>query len=181
MVSSEKQSNRPVTDDDRRQIVALYQEGGYSVRGLAKELKRSPTTISRVLRGAGVQTWRGECVEAVEQTKLRANQRRLQIAEELLEDVELLRERAWGEYELPVNTDKGVEVVLLDEPPLKEQADAYRAVNATMTTVGKVLDDVNDSGVSSAKSVLSTMLTGLQQLMADDPDAGLGPNDQDQD
>ncbi|MFV8381265.1 helix-turn-helix domain-containing protein [Corynebacterium hindlerae] len=178
-MGSSGRAPRPVTAEDRAQIVEKYKGGGYSIRSLAAEVDRSPTTVRQVLHDADIQTWTGQCIEATEARKLRANQRRLAEAEQLLDDLALIRERLWDTYEIVVNGSDGAEVVILDEPPLREQADGYRAMSTMLTTAGRTIDDVSDNGTTAAKGMLTAMIDGLNRLFEQDPDAGRGEHDQD--
>lgn len=170
----------PINDTEKQIIRDMYAQG-YGLRKIAKEIQRSPQAVSNFCErehlffGPSI----GEDSNQKRFEKLR--EQRLITAEKVLSDILRMRERAWDQYEIVVNTSEGTEILLLDEPPLKEQSDAYKAIEAMVRTFNTLMEGLDTNGTESAKSVLSNMLTGLQKLMADDPNAGLGPMDQDQD
>ncbi|MEJ6013845.1 helix-turn-helix domain-containing protein [Corynebacterium sp. H127] len=172
---------QPVLDAEIDEMQRLYEARGLSVRQVAKVMQRSPTTVSKALRGRGVDTWRADSSAAVEAIKLRANKRRLALIDGLLDDVDLLRERLTDEYQLVVNSSEGAEMVRLDEPPAEAVQAFARSVNTHLQAVDRIIENVHTDDSAQSKSMLERMLGGIEQLLKDDPGAGLGERDQDSD
>lgn len=143
--------------------------------------------ISRTLQDAGLSASsqlpkvqsRGEATRAENQSRLESiKNRRLQLAELLTDDAFRMRERAWSEYSEYIVTQEGPVEIVHDEPPLREQADAMKAVQAAVNTVDDIIDGMDSGDKKNSHNVLATIVESLTKAFTDDPDAGLSEGDQ---
>ncbi|MFF3733058.1 helix-turn-helix domain-containing protein [Streptomyces sp. NPDC002476] len=132
---------RPIDDKDRRRVRELH-AAGKSRNEIARALKRSPSTVSKIAADQGLAFDRAEQVEAA--TRVRAADhaaRRATLAFGLHTDAERLRAQMWepckyGEFG---GKDNKWSEVDLDRPRFGDQrqiiAAAQTAVNASLRLV----------------------------------------------
>lgn len=175
---AQAKSSAPVPIEARREMLRLHEEG-YSIREIAQEVGWANSTVSRYLRMAGADTDRSRTAEATAARVRKIQERKVDLAEELMDDSFSWRHRIWSEYTHVVNSSEGPTTVDLDEPPLSEQASGAKALDITINTVDRLLEGIGDSGVDDAKNVLGNLLEGLASLVS--ADDGLSDGDQDGD
>lgn len=168
----------PVSAEEVGRFVDLHAQG-YSVRAIARECGRGYTTVSHHLNRMGCDVDRSQTAEATAARVRVINEQRLDRAEQLMSDIASLQERVWDEYIVVANSPDGPAKVLLDEPPLKEQADGYRAIQAMARTVDELIAAASgDTATEDAKNVLMGIFEGLAAIIHDTP---ADPNDADHD
>lgn len=168
----------PVTPDEVARFVDLHAQG-YSVRAIARECGRGYTTVSHHLNRMGCDVDRSQTAEATAARIRVINAQRLNRAEQLMSDIASLQERIWEPYIVVANSPEGPAKVLLDEPPLKEQADGYRAIQAMTRTVDDLIAAASgDTTTEDAKNVLMGIFDGLKAIVDTSP---ADPNDADHD
>lgn len=171
-------SGTPVTEDEVAHWLDLHAQG-YSVRSIARECGRGYTTVGRHLNRMGCDTDRSQTAEATAARVRVVNARRLDRAEQLMEDMASLQERIWEPYVVVANGPDGPARVHLDEPPLKEQADGYRAIQAMARTVDELIAAASgDTGADAAKNLLTGIFDGLKAIADAAP---ADPDDRDHD
>lgn len=168
-----------VTESEQDEILRLHTEEDLTVRQIALRLQRSPATISRHLKRRGVDVYRAQTAEATQVRLQRINARRLEFAEKLLDDAEIMRERSLAPYEMVVSGAEGSEIVQLPEPPAECVRAFSQSIRGHLSAVHEVTENINDTGELAAKSLLGNMLDGLTKLLEADPDAGKSALDQD--
>ncbi|MCP2261073.1 hypothetical protein LX15_004793 [Streptoalloteichus tenebrarius] len=157
---------RPVTPDERTQIVAALREhagtreGG--IRAVARRFGRALSTIHRIARDEGITVDRSQTAAATAARTVDLAARRAELAAALLDDVDQLRARAWSAYTYADRGPTGPVRVTLDLPPLSEQRNAYVALGVALDK--HVLLDKHDSGtqVETATSLVATLAAGLR-------------------
>lgn len=150
----------PIGDHDREQVEALHAEG-LSRNEIARRIKRSGRTVSRIAEELGLTFERGEQVKAAtEARKLDAKARRAALAVALLDDAERLRQAVWAETKVFNfgGRDNTYAEQSLDEPP---HADKLRLIQAAGIAVSKSLDldkyDRTDEALSGVDAWLAAM------------------------
>lgn len=139
-------------DETRRAaILADIEAGGQSLRAIAEQHGVSKSTVSTYAKAAGIDGGfdRTKTAVATQARVVDLAARRAELKEQLLDDVARLRQRAWDRYGYYERGAEGPEYVELDLPPLREQRDAYAAIN---TAVGRYLDlEKADQGQGSTE------------------------------
>lgn len=167
-----------VTYEERAHMLQLH-EDGLSYREISQILNRSTATISRYLQRMGADTQRAQTAEATAARMRKMQERRMDLAEKLLGDAESLRDRVWSEYVIVAQSPEGPVQTLLDEPPLREQADGYKAIASAINTVDTLLDGTGNDGAAEAKNVLTNIFEGLAKMV--NPTTGADERDNDHD
>lgn len=168
--------NNPVSDEDKAKMLELY-EDGHSVRSVARIMGRSTSTVSRHLHRMGADTDRSLTAEATAARVRKLQEKRLDIAEKLMDDVESMRDRTWSRYELVTPGPDGASVTVLDEPPLRDQSDGVRAIQSMVTTIDTLLEGTGTDNSGEAKNVLMNIFEGLAKVITD----GTGVDERDRD
>jgi predicted homoserine dehydrogenase-like protein len=174
----------PRLDDVKRgAILADIEAGQLSRNAIARKHRVAGSTVSAIADEAGIPDAfdRANVESATRARTADMKARRALLAEALLVDVELLRDRAWSKYPQVVNTGDGHTIVDLDGPPLDQVRNAYAAVGiATDKHLALVAAD-KDTGVEDARSMLGALAAGLgaayDRLKADEPAASAGPDE----
>ena len=168
------------TAADKQAMLDLHAQG-YSVREIGRRVGWNHATVGRHLNRMGADMDRSQTAEATAARVRKLNERRVALAEALFEDALSMRNRVWDEYVVVTNGPEGPDKVLLDEPPLKEQADGIKALHTTIDTIDRLLDGASNPEADAAKNVIMGIFDGLSKMFATDTDAGVDPDDRDHD
>ncbi|GAA4059752.1 helix-turn-helix domain-containing protein [Actinomadura miaoliensis] len=164
-------ARRPITDDDRRRVAELHAQG-LSRNAIAKEIKRSQATVSKLAAELGLSFRRERTAEATRAKVLDAKARRAALALDLLGDAERLRRQLWE----PCTLVKigGKDNVATEHPlPRPLFDDQLRIVQATGLAVerhARLVELDADTGHDNARSLLGALLGGLQAKHGTDPE-----------
>lgn len=150
-------------DDKRAAILNDVRAGGQSARQIADKHHVSASTVSKLAKDAELPDAfeRSQTLKATRTKQADNRARRARITSELLDDVDRLRDRAWSNYQHPMSSPTGPEILTLDLPPLTEVRAAYTAVGICIDKSIAVERHDTDSGTDQARS----MLTGLSDAL----------------
>lgn len=98
--------------------------------------------------------------------------RRAKLAEVLLDDVDRLRERAWGEYTYYERSNKEPIEVTLEQPPLSEARNAFTSLAICIDKHLALVRADQGAGASTVGSLLGTMLDDLVARHGESPASG---------
>lgn len=149
----------PLPAKKRAAIVADLEAGGKSRNQIARDHDVSPATVSKIAREEQKSFDRTQTEAATRAKQADNRSRRAQLASDLLDDAQRLRQRAWSKYAYYVGTKDGAERVELDLPPLGEVRNAYAALGIAVdkhTALEKV--DVDDRDLPTVDAWLKSML-----------------------
>jgi hypothetical protein len=169
---------RPLTTAEMARIRELH-AAGHGRNAIARELRRSPDTISRACAQLGLDFDRSasEVATAARVADARARRARLQL--ELLDDAERLRAQifapttvfAFGGRDNVYNERQVV------QPPVRDQRDLVHAVSTAVAASLRLAEHDADTGADDAKSMLGALAAGLRaayEAMPGDADEGAG-------
>lgn len=169
------------TDDDQLAMLELHKQG-LSVRKIAKEIGWSFSTVSKYLSILGADTDRSLTAEATAARSRKLAERRIGLAEGLMDSAESMHERVWDEYEQVVTSPEGPKRIKTDEPPLREQADGIKAIDTYIGTIDRLLAGSTNPDTDAAKNVVLGIFEGLGNIInTAGADAGLDDGDKDHD
>ena len=160
----------PVSDEERDQIRDLHGQG-LSCNAIAKQLRRSRSTISVQCGQMGLSFSRAETAEAVRAHVTDAKARRAVLADNYLSDAEKLREQLWAraEYKAPVG---GMEPTVLswhqEEPTFQDKERLVRASGLAADKHMKLSQFDSDSGAEHARSMIGKLYEGLLRAVGTD-------------
>ena len=157
---------KTISDEQKQQVLELHDQD-YSYRQIAREIGISHATVGTIIRQSGRPTNAAATAEATRARMARLNAKRLAHAEMLTEQIDDMAHRIWDEYEIYMNGPQGAERVVMAEPPLKEQADGYKGMQAMVNmidTLQAALDTGDDT--EHAKSLLTQLQQGFEQVVA---------------
>lgn len=128
-----------------------------SIASLGRKYGVHGTTVKKILTAMGVDfakaaEQRGAVAAALlGEAKETAALRRARMAELLLDDAFRLRERAWAPYSQVLGTKDGPVKVQLELPPIREQHDAYKAIDVALERSRRLIEQ--DSGEAAGDEV----------------------------
>ncbi|MFC8584213.1 helix-turn-helix domain-containing protein [Streptomyces sp. NPDC057217] len=163
---------RPITEKERGQVKALHAEG-MSRNDIARKLKRSPSTVSKIAADLNLTFERGpEVVAATEARRIDLAARRQALAETLHQDAEQLRAQLWEPCEIGEFAGREGEwqTAYLPRPRFTDQR---QIMSATATAIQQSLRLQPAEGGADAgqvRSMLGTLGEVLVQAAADDGD-----------
>lgn len=151
----------PLTPHERDRIRALHADGT-SCKEIARQLGRSPSTISKAAAAMGLAFDRAQTAAATRAKQADAKARRADLSLKLLDDAERLRQRLWQPSDQVISTPKGPARVRLDLPPARDVRDIMTAVHTAVRGHVDIERLDADSGTEAAKSMLGALAEGLQ-------------------
>ncbi|CAB1035766.1 hypothetical protein AY551_01365 [Corynebacterium diphtheriae bv. gravis] len=158
---------QPPTTDEINDMVKLHADG-YSVRQIAKRKGWGVATVSKYLHKAGADIDRSKTHEATIARKRRLDELKLDLAEQLWDDIESLRDRIWEPYETYLGTGDGIAHVELDEPPLRDQHDGVSALQKLVKMVDDLTANIDtDSTTKESSDALTKLREGITKLVTD--------------
>lgn len=151
-----------ITDEQKAQVKRLHADG-LSYREIAREVGIAHSTVGHILRVAGIPTDGTSTLEANRARVARMNAKRMEHAEILMEHLADMETRIWDQYEMYLNAPDGPQKVVMEEPPLKEQADGYKSIQSIVASMDSLLAAVDTGdGVEGAKNLLRDLHASLK-------------------
>lgn len=163
---------RPITDHDREQVRTLH-AAGISRNEIARTLKRSPSTVSKIARELGLTFDRAaEVAVATEVRRADLAARRADLALALQDDAEKLRAQLFapctvGEF---AGRDGDWHETHLDRPRFTDQRQIIGAVQTAVSTSLRLAPAEGGENAEQVRSMLGALGEALQQAAADDAD-----------
>lgn len=154
----------PLTPAERARILELHGQG-LSRNAIAREVGRSPGTITTVVHDAGLGFERApEVAHATVAKQLDNRAKRAMLEELLLDDALALREQLWRPA-LVYNfggKDNTYEQHMLDRPDFAGQAAIMRTVGVAIDKAVRLADvDKATTGAGEAKGILGNLADAL--------------------
>lgn len=164
----------PVTDTERDEVRRLH-AAGTTRNDIARILKRSPNTISRICADLGLSFDRSAVAAATEARKADAKAKRSELELLLLDDARRLRAQIWEKHEY--REYGGKEFVLRKwtqaQPTPTDKLKLMQATGAAVDRSLRLAEHDSDQGVEAAKSLLTDLgrALGLTPTVPAEPDA----------
>lgn len=158
------QHSNPVTEEDRERLRQLHAQG-LGRNAIARELKRSPRTISVLAEQLGLSFDRTMTAVATQARVIDAKARRAALIDRAYTRAERIFDRLEADvvdgYKFTSTTVNGIETKQLDHVPAPEERSLATAAGHYLTQAAKLeaLDTTN--GVDDAKSMLGALAAGL--------------------
>lgn len=166
------------TPEQQETIIELKKQG-FGVRRIGREIGVDYHHVHVFLQNIGIKSDTSQTAEATARRISILRQKRLDTAEQLMEDIGKLRERMFDTYQFFVPGETGSVLVELDEPPLKEQSDVAKAIRLHIQSIDDLLDGMETDKSANSKNVLKDIADGLKTMFDKNPDKGLGGRDYD--
>lgn len=162
---------RKLTDQDIDMIVTMHEDGA-SFLTIAHKFNIGKSTVSRYLRERNADIDRSRTHEATVARVRKIQAERVELAEQLMQDVALIRDRIWSEYKYHMSTPAGAVEVVSDEPPLREQADGLRAIPALVRAIDDLTAGVDEGeSIGESKAAITQLMDNLAKVVAKKRDA----------
>lgn len=165
---------RPITARDRREVRRLH-AAGKARNEIARTLKRSPSTVSKLAAEAGLTFERGaEVVAATEARRIDLDARRVLLAEALHEDAERLRAQLWAPCNVGAfgGKDNVWSTQPLDRPQFADQRQILAATSVAIDKSLKLQPPAAGEGADEVRSMLAGIGEALSGAFAGDDDDG---------
>lgn len=161
---------RPITDKERAAVRRLH-AAGKTRNHIARELKRSPSTVSKLATEMGLSFDRaGEVAVATENKRAQLADRRAVLALDLQSDAEKLRAQLWksctiGEF---AGKDGDWHTADLDQPRFVDQRQIISAAATAIQQSLRLAPADGGSDGDAIKSMLGTLGDALTRAARDD-------------
>ncbi|MEU3102940.1 helix-turn-helix domain-containing protein [Streptomyces griseoflavus] len=165
---------RPITDDDREQVRTLHAQGK-TRNEIARMIKRSPSTVTKIARELDLTFDRAaEVAVATEVRRADLAARRAALALGLQDDAEQLRAQLFapctvGEF---AGREGEWHTADLERPRFGDQRQIIGAVQTAVSTSLRLAPAEGGEGAEQVRSMLGALGEALQQAAADDLDDG---------
>ncbi|MFH9430247.1 helix-turn-helix domain-containing protein [Streptomyces sp. NPDC017615] len=162
---------RPIDDKDRAAVKRLHTKGK-SRNDIARAIKRSPSTVSKIAADLGLSFERGpEVAAATEARRIDLAARRATLAEQLHQDAERLRAQLWepcthGAFG---GKDNVWSQVTLDRPLFADQRNIIAATGTAIQQSLKLAPAEGGEGADQVRSMLGALGEALTQAANDPP------------
>lgn len=160
----------PITDGERDRIRHLH-AAGTTRNDIARDLGRSPATVSKVCVELGLTFDRTAVAAATEARKADAASRRASLELDLLDDAARLRKQLWKPARYIDHGGKDFDRVewTQDEPTAVDKLKLMQAVGVAIDRSLKLAEHDSDQGVDQAKSMLGDLMTQLGTAWRGEP------------
>ncbi|MCX5362890.1 helix-turn-helix domain-containing protein [Streptomyces sp. NBC_00124] len=165
---------RPVDDKDRAAVKRLHAEGK-SRNDIARAIKRSPSTVSKIAADLGLTFERGaEVVAATEARRIDLAARRVALAEALHVDAERLRAQLWEPCTIGAfgGKDNIWSDTRLEQPTFADQRNILAATGTAIQQSLKLQPAEGGEGADQVRSMLGALGEALTQAAGDADDDG---------
>ena len=169
-------AGRPLTDHDRQRVAELHAQG-MSRNDIARQIKRSPSTVTKLARELGLAFDRSETKAATAAKVADAKARRADLAALLLEDAHRLRRQLWEPCELVKigGKDNIATREPLEQPLFEDQLKIMQTTSLAAERHARLVELDADAGIEDGKAMLTQLATALGQAWRngqDKPPAG---------
>lgn len=158
------QHSNPVTDKDRERLRQLHAQG-LGRNAIAREMKRSPRTISVLAEELGLTFDRTATAVATQARVIDAKARRAIIIERLYARVEATLDRldkaVEGGFKYTTSTGQGIDTVTLDHVPGQEEKAFAGAIGQYLSQATRLEALDTGNGIDDAKSMIGALAAGL--------------------
>ncbi|MEU3917102.1 helix-turn-helix domain-containing protein [Streptomyces sp. NPDC029004] len=166
--------SKPITPEDRAEVHRLHAEGK-ARNEIARTMRRSPSTVSKIARDLGLTFERGnEVVAATEARRIDLAVRRALLAEQLHDDAERLRAQLWRPC--TIGAFGGKENVWsetrLERPTFGDQRQILAATGTAIEKSLKLAPAAGGEGAEQVTSLLGALGEALTRAAGDDDDGG---------
>jgi hypothetical protein len=167
----------PIDPERRAAVLRDIKAGGKSLNQIAKDNAVAKSTVSVIAKDAGLNDafdrTRTEAATRAHAIDCRA--RREALKDQLIQDAERLRARAWEPYEVVVdNRQLGPQTMTLDLPPAQDVRAFYAAVGLAIDKHCRLEQYDTTDSAAGAKSLLGSLSEALdvaaRSLDAQEPD-----------
>ncbi|MFF0894727.1 helix-turn-helix domain-containing protein [Streptomyces sp. NPDC003278] len=165
---------RPITARERKRVRELH-AAGKSRNDIARALKRSPSTVSKLATEQGLTFERGaEVAAATEARRIDLAGRRIALAEQLHQDAERLREQLWAPCTVGAfgGKDNVWSQVNLDRPTFADQRNILAATGTAIQQSLKLQPAEGGENVEQVRSMLGALGEALTAAAGDADDGG---------
>jgi hypothetical protein len=156
----------PLPPEKRDAVLADIRAGGKSLHQIAKDHTVAKSTVSRIANEAGLtNAWdRSQTEAATRAHAIDCRARREALKDQLIEDAERIRARAWEPYEVVVdNRQAGPQSMTLDLPPAQDVRAFYMAVGLAIDKHCRLEQYDTTGNDVDAKSMLGALAEGIRQ------------------
>lgn len=155
--------------DEKRAAIAADLKAGMTRGEAARKHGVSQATASRIASANDVEPAQPPELQIATKTfQANAKDRRAEIKDGLLNDIQRLRERAWSEYRRVVAGKDGPYEIVEPLPPLGEVRNAYAAIGVALTGYAKL--DAIDAGAGvdeDAKSFMGDLMASVKAVSSE--------------
>lgn len=168
-------ANRPLTDADRKAVRRLH-AAGKTRNDIAREIGRSPSTVTKLAGELGLSFDRTATEAATQARTADLAARRTALAEALQADAEKLRVQLWqpcvyGEFGGKENVWSQVN---LDLPRFGDQRQILASVQTAVNTSAKLVPADGADDATAVRSMLGDLGAALTDAFGSEGDSGDG-------
>lgn len=156
---------RPLPTEVRDAVIEDLKAGQFGRNEIARRNYVGHATVTRIAHEEGLDPSLGntQTQQATRAVAIETKRKREQLKEELLNDVQRLRVRAWSAWSKEVVTKDGIESLTAELPPLPEVHSAYKSIGISLDSYFK-LEALDTAGIGSTQDARD-FLTDLHQQL----------------
>jgi hypothetical protein len=165
---------RPIDAKDRAAVRRLHKQGK-TRNDIARAIKRSPSTVTKIAKELGLTFERGaEVVAATEARRVDLAGRRVHLAEQLHQDAEKLRAQLWEPCTIGAfgGKDNVWSDTRLEQPTFADQRNILAATGTAIQQSLKLQPAEGGEGAEQVRSMLGTLGEALTRAADDVDDDG---------
>lgn len=150
-----------ITDADRDRVRELHAQGK-TRNDIAKDIGRSPSTVSKIARGLGLAFDRSATAAATAAKQRDNKARRADIVARLYDRAEHVLDRlAADAYSFTATSVNGIETRVLDHVPAQDERHLSGALSGYLSAAERVEKIDADSHAEAARSMLGNLAEAL--------------------
>lgn len=151
----------PITDLDRERVRELHAQGK-TRNDIAREIGRSPSTVSKLARALGLSFDRTKTAAATAAKQQDNRARRTSLVGRLYGRSERILDRVEApNYTFTTATVNGIETKVLDHVPAPDEKALAASISSHLTSAAKLEAIDANRGTESAKSMLGGLAAAL--------------------
>ncbi|WP_414936636.1 helix-turn-helix domain-containing protein [Amycolatopsis sp. cmx-11-51] len=150
-----------ITETDRERVRELHTEGK-TRNDIAREINRSPSTVTGISRALGLSFDRSATAAATHARQVDNRSRRADIVGRLYSRAERILGRLEADqYTFTATTINGIESKALDHVPAPDEKALASAMSTHLSTAAKLEQVDADTGAEGARSMLDGLAVAL--------------------
>jgi hypothetical protein len=159
----------PLTDDDRERVRQLHTAGACR-NDIAREIGRSPSTVSKLAKQLGLSFDRSKVKAATAAKAADAKAKRAVLMNNLLDDAERLRQQLWHQAHVYSfgGKDNTFAEAYVEQPSFRDQRDIVQAVNTALGASLRLDQHDGDGSIEQVGSLLGSLFDTITGRHAED-------------
>lgn len=155
----------------RQAVIDDLKSGQFGRNEIARRNKVGQSTVTKIAREEDLSAHKKTDIteQATRAMAVDNRARREQLKEQMYQDIQALRVRAWSPWSREVVTKEGIETLTAELPPLPEVLAAYKSIQINLDGIFKLeaLESAQGDSVQDAKDFLLDLREQMSKVRAE--------------